>query len=120
MKTSSARGTILIILLSVVIAWVLVIAATYTELFVNPVYEEGVYVGEEPAIKASTYLIFSAVLAVAIATLVSQRRAIRARGLRGAFAGCRDRRRHQGTCQPEAAARRHRRRIESLDQAHHP
>ena len=79
MTPSPARGTILITLGSVVIAWALVIAAAYTELFVNPVYDQGVYVGDEPAIKASTYLLFSAVTAVAIAALVSQRRAIRAR-----------------------------------------
>lgn len=79
MKQNPSRGTLLITLGSVVIAWALAIAATYTELFVTPVYEDGVYVGEDPAVKASTYLIFSAVLAVAIAALVSQRRAIRAR-----------------------------------------
>jgi hypothetical protein len=79
MSTTLAKRALLIVLASVVGAWLLVMAATFTDLFVTPVYVDGVYTGDEPAIRASTYLFVGAVAIVSVATLVAQRLAIRAR-----------------------------------------
>lgn len=74
-----ARRAILIVLGAVLVSWLFVIVATYTDLFVNPVYEDGVYIGQDPPVQASTYLLFGAVAVVAIAVIFSQRLAIAAR-----------------------------------------
>ena len=75
----TARRAILIVLASVFVSWLFVIAAAYTDLFVNPVFEDGVYIGQDPPVQASTYLLFGAVAVVAIAVIFSQRLAIAAR-----------------------------------------
>jgi len=79
MSTVLVKRALLIVLASVVGAWLLVMAATFTDLFVTPVYVDGVYIGDEPAIRPSTYLLLAAVATVAAATVVAQRLAIRAR-----------------------------------------
>ena len=76
----------MIVLASIVGAWLLVMAATFTDLFVQPVYVDGVYRGDDPAIRASTYLFVGAVATSSAATLVAQRLAIRARIDAGAHA----------------------------------
>jgi hypothetical protein len=79
MSTTLAKRALLIVLASIVGAWLLVMAATFTDLFVTPIYVDGVYRGDDPAVKASTYLFVGAVAIVSVATLVAQRLAIRAR-----------------------------------------
>lgn len=79
MTTRLAKRALIIILASIVAAWIFFMAAVYTDLFLRSVYEDGVYVGEEPAIRASTYLFVAAVAVVSVATLIAQRLAIRAR-----------------------------------------
>jgi len=79
MSETLAKRALLIVLASIVVAWLLVMAATFTDLFVQPVYVDGVYTGDEPAIRASTYLFVAAVAIVSVATLIAQRFAIRAR-----------------------------------------
>jgi hypothetical protein len=79
MSTHLSKRALLIVLASVVAAWILVMVATFTDLFVTPIYVDGVYTGDAPAIKASTYLFVGAVAIVSAATLVAQRLAIRAR-----------------------------------------
>ena len=79
MSTHLAKRALLTVLVSVVGAWILVMAATFTELFVTPVYVDGVYMGDKPEVKASTYLFVGAVAVVSAAALVAQRLAIRAR-----------------------------------------
>jgi hypothetical protein len=86
MSTHLAKRALLIVLASIVVAWLLVMAATFTDLFVTPIYVDGVYRGDDPAVKASTYLFVGAVAIVSAATLVAQRLAIRARIDAGAHA----------------------------------
>ena len=86
MSTALAKRALLIVLASIVGAWLLVMAATFTDLFVQPVYVDGVYRGDDPAIRASTYLFVGAVATSSAATLVAQRLAIRARIDAGAHA----------------------------------
>lgn len=78
MKDQARRG-ILVVLGAVFVSWLFVIAATYTDLFVNPVFDDGVYIGQDPPVQASTYLLFAAVATVAIAVIFGQRLAITAR-----------------------------------------
>jgi hypothetical protein len=78
MKDKARRG-ILVVLGAVFVSWLFVLAASYTDLFVNPVFDDGVYVGQDPPVQASTYLLFGAVAIVAAAVIVSQRLAIAAR-----------------------------------------
>ena len=79
MTTHLARRAIGLILGSVVFAWLLVLLATYTDLFVTPIIEEGVFVGEQPAVRPSIYLLLAAVAGVAAVALISQRLAVSAR-----------------------------------------
>lgn len=79
MSTALAKRALVIVLASIVGAWLLVMAATFTDLFVTPLYVDGVYTGDDPAVKASTYFFIGAVAIVSTATLVAQRLAIRAR-----------------------------------------
>jgi len=79
MSTTLSRRALLIVLASIVGAWLFIMAATFTDLFIIPVYVDGVYTGDDPAIKASTYFFVAAVAIVSAATLVAQRLAIRAR-----------------------------------------
>jgi hypothetical protein len=79
MTTHLAQRSLLVILGSIIAAWMLALLAAYSDLFVQPVYEDGVYVGESPEIRASTYLVVSAIAIVAAAAIIAQRSAIRAR-----------------------------------------
>ena len=79
MSHTLAKRALLIVLSSIVGAWLLVMVATFSDLFVQPIYVDGVYRGDDPAIRASTYLFVGAVAIVSAATLVAQRLAIRAR-----------------------------------------
>ena len=79
MSTRLASRSVLLILASIIGAWVLVLVATYTDLFVTPIVEDGVYLGESPAVRASIYLLVGAVALVAVVALISQRLAVKAR-----------------------------------------
>jgi len=79
MTSAPAKRAILIVLVSVVAAWLLAMAASFSDLFVTPVYVDGIYRGDDPAVSPSIYLVFAAVAVVAIAVVVAQRLAIRAR-----------------------------------------
>jgi hypothetical protein len=79
MSPTLAKRALVIVLASIVAAWLLVMASTFTDLFVTPVYVDGVYTGDDPAVRASTYFFVGAVAIVSAATLVAQRLAIRAR-----------------------------------------
>lgn len=79
MTTRLASRSLLTILGSIIVAWVLVLLAAYADLFVTPVYDDGVFVGESPEVRASTYLIVGAVTVVAAAAIVAQRLAIKSR-----------------------------------------
>lgn len=83
MKTG-AQSSILIVLTSVVAAWIFVTLAAYTDLFVTPVDTNGAHLGDDPAVSASTYLLFAAVAVTATAAVVAQRHAIAQRLVQGA------------------------------------
>ena len=86
MSKSLAKRALVMVLASIVGAWLLVMTATFTDLFVTPIYVDGVYTGDDPAVKASTYLFIGAVAIVSAATLVAQRLAIKARVTAGPHA----------------------------------
>jgi hypothetical protein len=79
MVKNPARRAISIVLIATFVSWLFVLAGAYTDLFVNPVFDDGVYVGEDPPVRASDYLLFGAVATVAVAVLIAQRMAIKAR-----------------------------------------
>jgi hypothetical protein len=83
MTPAPAKRAILIVLVSLVAAWLLAMAASFTDLFVQPVYVDGIYRGDDPAVRPSTYLVFAAVAVVAVAVVIAQRLAIRVRLDRG-------------------------------------
>ena len=79
MSTRLSGQALLLVLASVVGAWVLVMVATYTDLTIWAPYVEGMDGGNQPVVKASTYLFLAAVATVSAAALLAQRLAIRAR-----------------------------------------
>jgi len=77
MKDTKSRQAIALPLIALVISWSIFMVALYTELFVNPVYDDtGTWIGENPAIQAAPYLFFVAVAVFAAAGVVAQRIAI--------------------------------------------
>lgn len=77
MTENRSRWTIAIISFSVLVSWALFMVALYTELFVRQVFDDdGMWIGEDPAVQAAPYLFFAAVAVFSIAAIVSQRRAI--------------------------------------------
>ena len=80
MKTTAEQGPLLLILSSAVFSWLLFMTGIYTELFVEQVYSDtGEWLGKDPAISPSKYIFFAAITVFAVAAVLAQRRAIRAR-----------------------------------------
>ena len=85
MKDTRSRRAIALPLIALVISWVVYLVARYTDLFVTPVYDdEGTWIGEDPAIQVSPYLLFLAVAIFGVAAVIAQRLAITQRVSLGA------------------------------------
>lgn len=83
MSNRVTRTPVVIILGAAALSWSLFMVALYTDLFVEEVFEDGIRVGQEPAVSASTYLFFAAVTVFALAAVWAQRIAIRERVAQG-------------------------------------
>jgi len=85
MKDTVSRRSIALPLGALVISWGIYLGARYTDLFVTGVYDDdGTYLGQEPPIQASVYLIFGAVAVFALSAVIAQRMAISHRVVLGA------------------------------------
>lgn len=76
---NAASRSLLITLTAALLSWLLFMIALYTDLFVTGVFDDGVRVGQDPPVAASTYLIFAALALFGLAALYGQRLIIAAR-----------------------------------------
>jgi hypothetical protein len=76
---TAASRSILVPLIAALVSWAVFMLAIYTDLFVTDVFDDGVRVGQQPAVAASTYLFFVAIAVFGVAALWGQRVAISAR-----------------------------------------
>ena len=84
MIVSGSRSSIVTILLAAVLSWSLFMVGIYTDLFVEQVYSDsGEWLGQDPAVSPSAYIFFAAIAVFAVAAVIAQRRAIRARVVEG-------------------------------------
>lgn len=81
---TTPQRTVLLPLLGLAVAWALFMAASFSELFVQPIYDaEGFPVGDGPAVRASTYLYLAGIAAFSVMSLQSLRIASHHRALVG-------------------------------------
>jgi hypothetical protein len=84
MEIKLSKQAILTPLIGLVVAWTLFMFAFYSELFVQPIYDsQGMYQGEAPVIRLSTYLFLAAIVVFGLLALSGQRMALRAREIAG-------------------------------------
>ncbi len=82
-NTHTTSRPILLVLGAAVLSWSLFMVALYTDLFVEEIFEDGQWVGQDPPVRPSTYLFFAAIAVFALAALSGQRMAIRDRVQQG-------------------------------------
>lgn len=71
---STPQKALLLPLLGLGAAWVLFMAASFSELFVQPVYDaEGFWISDGPAVRASTYLYLAGIAAFSVLSFLSLR-----------------------------------------------
>jgi len=74
------RSAILLPLIGLIIGWALFMAASFSGLFVQPVYDDqGMWVNDGPSVRASTYLYLSGIAIFSILSMQSLRMAARHR-----------------------------------------
>lgn len=84
MEIKLSKRAILTPLIGLVVAWTFFMFAFYSELFVLPIYDsQGMYQGEAPVIRPSTYLFLAAIVVFGLLALSGQRMALRAREIAG-------------------------------------
>jgi hypothetical protein len=83
-QMTTPQKTVLLPLVGLGVAWVLFMAASFSELFVQPIFDaEGFPIGDGPAVRASTYLYLSGLAAFSILSLQSLRMSVRHRTVVG-------------------------------------
>ena len=84
MQIKLSKQAILTPLIGTAVGWTLFMFAIYSDLFVVPLYDsEGMYLGESPMVKLSTYLYLTGVVVFGLLSLRGQQMALHARELAG-------------------------------------
>ena len=84
MEIKLSKQAILTPLSGTAVGWTLFMFAIYSDLFVVPLYDsEGMYLGETPMVKLSTYLYLTGVVVFGLLALRGQQMALHARELAG-------------------------------------
>jgi len=84
METKLSKQAILTPLIGLVVGWALFMFAIYSNLFVFPIYDsQGMYLGESPVVKISTYLYLIGIVVFGLLSLRGQQMALHARELSG-------------------------------------
>jgi hypothetical protein len=84
MQIKLSKQAILTPLIGTAVGWTLFMFAIYSDLFVVPLYDsQGMYLGESPMVKLSTYLYLTGVVVFGLLALRGQQMALHARELAG-------------------------------------
>lgn len=84
MEIKLAKNAIKLPLVGLVVAWVLFVSAVYSDLYIQPVYDEmGNWISEAQLVRPSTYLFLTGIAIFGFFSLIGQRWALRARDLAG-------------------------------------
>jgi hypothetical protein len=82
---TTPQRAILLPLIGLAVAWVLFMAASFSELYVQPIYDdEGFWISDGPSIRASTYLFLAGIAAFSVLSLQALRLSARHRIIVGA------------------------------------
>ena len=82
-RTDRARLSLALPLIGLVATWVTLMISSYSDLFVNQSYysDTGEFIGPDPAVHLSTYLVLLGITAFALSALLGQRMALGQRAL---------------------------------------
>ena len=84
MQSNLSKQAILTPLIGLVVGWTLFMFASYSNLFVFPIYDsQGVYLGDTQAVKISTYLYLAGIVVFGLLSLRGQQLSLHARELAG-------------------------------------